>query len=230
MVYTLTQRRRWLQLDHSTKSRTKRNHQSTMMFVFLVVVTITIFLSPVRTSATGTSSAETITLESDTTPLWNSHEFIHRSRNADAQLNTLPSSSLSSSSSSSSVPSTPTTQTTTTTATTKERSARQRRQLLDEMYYVRRRTQQQQQRQLPGNEMMGDIDLMSAEAGFMVGFSFLIILLFLCLCCCCCRRRPYGGGGGGGGSNCLWDLVAIVCLWEMCCDNDGIMGDGFMRF
>ena len=98
------------------------------------------------------------------------------------------------------------------------------------MYYVRRRTQQQQQRQLPGNEMMGDIDLMSAEAGFMVGFSFLIILLFLCLCCCCCRRRPYGGGGGGGGSNCLWDLVAIVCLWEMCCDNDGIMGDGFMRF
>ena len=101
----------------------------------------------------------------------------------------------------------------------------------DDMHHLRRRPQQQQQRKLPGNEMMGDFDLMSAEAGFMVGFVFLIVLLFLCLCCCCCRRRPYGyNNQGGGGSNCLWDLVAIVCLWEMCCDNDGIMGDGFMRF
>jgi hypothetical protein len=99
----------------------------------------------------------------------------------------------------------------------------------NEAYYLRRR--QQQQRKLPGNEMMGDFDLMSAEAGFVVGFAFLIVLLFLCLCCCCCgRSRPFGGYNNGGGSNCLWDLVAIVCLWEMCCDNDGIMGDGFMRF
>ena len=106
----------------------------------------------------------------------------------------------------------------------------------DGNFYLRRRqNQQQQRRHLPGNDMsdmMGNFDLTSAEAGFMMGFLSLIVLIFICLCCCCCggRRRPYGYNNGGGGSNCLWDLVAIVCLWELCCDNDGIMSDGFMRF
>ena len=79
-------------------------------------------------------------------------------------------------------------------------------------------------RRLPGNDYnIEGFDMMSAEAGFALGLSFFIILLLL-LCCCCCGRR-----GGGGGSSCLWDLVAIVCLWEMCCDNDGV-SDGFLRF
>jgi hypothetical protein len=78
-------------------------------------------------------------------------------------------------------------------------------------------------RRLPGNDYTIDgWDMMSAEAGFALGLSCFIILLLL-LCCCCCGRRR------GGGSSCLWDLVAVVCLWEMCCDNDGV-GDGFLRF
>ena len=137
---------------------------------------------------------------------------------------------------------TTTTTTFTATSTNPDEYDSQRRQAQDNINHLRRnhlrRRQQQQQKQkqeerkLPGNAMMGDIDLNSAEAGFIVGFLFLIVLLFLCLCCCCCggRSRPYGYNNGGGGSNCLWDLVAIVCLWEMCCDNDGILGDGFMRF
>jgi hypothetical protein len=80
-------------------------------------------------------------------------------------------------------------------------------------------------RRLPGNDYnMEGLDMMSAEAGFALGLSCFIILLLL-LCCCCCGRR----GGGGGGSSCLWDLVAVACLWEMCCDNDGV-SDGFLRF
>jgi hypothetical protein len=68
-------------------------------------------------------------------------------------------------------------------------------------------------RRLPGDY---NFDATSAEAGFAAGL-LLLILLALLLCCCCC------GGGRGGCS--LWDLVAMVCLWEMCCDRDG--GDAF---
>jgi hypothetical protein len=88
-------------------------------------------------------------------------------------------------------------------------------------------------RQLPGNDYNFDsFDFTSAEAGFAVGLSFFVIVIILLLCCCCAACSGGGGGRryGGGGSSCLWDLVAIVCLWELCCDNDGVMNDGFMRF
>lgn len=75
-------------------------------------------------------------------------------------------------------------------------------------------------RRLPdGDYGFGSFDAASAEAGFAAGL-LVLVLLALLLCCCCC-----GGGRRGGCS--LWDLVAMVCLWEMCCDRDGV-GDGFM--
>jgi hypothetical protein len=55
-------------------------------------------------------------------------------------------------------------------------------------------------------------DLMGAEAGFVGGVLFILLLAVL-LCCCCCRR---------GCS--LWDLLACVCLYEICCD-DRSVGD-----
>lgn len=66
----------------------------------------------------------------------------------------------------------------------------------------------------------GGIDFSSdeigaAEFGFLAGILFIVVLAIL-LCCCCC-------GGRGGCS--LWDLVAIVCLWEMCCDRDDGVGN-----
>jgi hypothetical protein len=131
-----------------------------------------------------------------------------------------------------------TTSATVTTSTMSESQAQNER-----IYYLRQRRQQKHQqsakwengRMLPGNDYnMDNIDMSSAEAGFIVGIIFLV-LLFLFVCCCCCNLimgggRRYNNGGGGRGSSCLWDLVAIVCLWELCCDNDGMMGDGFMRF
>jgi hypothetical protein len=71
-------------------------------------------------------------------------------------------------------------------------------------------------RRMPGV----DYDLESAEAGFVAGLLCVVLLLIL-LCCCCC-----GGGRGGGCS--LWDIVAIACLWEICCDRDGAAADSFM--
>jgi hypothetical protein len=206
MKSTLT-RRRCIHADHS-ESRMRRNLNTMMMVLWM---TITIFcIAPQHTSATSTTITTTPTIATPlfTTEYNNNH---HRSRD-DATF-------------ASSVPQTPTV----TSGTIAKEPETQRRQFQENMYHLRRR-QQQQQRKLPGNDMMGNIDLMSAEAGFMIGFGFLIVLIFLCLCCCCCRRRPYGYNNNGGGSNCLWDLVAIVCLWEMCCDNDGIMGDGFLSF
>lgn len=204
MKSTLT-RRRCIHADHS-ESRMRRSRNTVVMVLWMTITILCI--APLHTSATTAIT----TTPSKTTPLYRT-EYIndyHRSRD-DATLT-------------SSDPQTPMV----ATDTAAKEPATQRRQ--DDMYHLRRR-QKQQQRKLPGNDMMSDIDLMSAEAGFMVGFGFLIVLIFLCLCCCCCRRRPYGyNNNGGGGSNCLWDLVAIVCLWEMCCDNDGIMGDGFLRF
>lgn len=70
-------------------------------------------------------------------------------------------------------------------------------------------------RRLQGNYAF---DPTSAEAGFAACLA-LFILLALLLCCCCC-------GGGRGCS--LWDLVACVCLYELCCDDGVGAGDSFM--
>jgi hypothetical protein len=79
-------------------------------------------------------------------------------------------------------------------------------------------------RRLPGEDYSNfTFDPSSAEAGFAVGFLFFIILALL-LCCCLC------GGGRGGGRGCsLCDILAIVCLWELCCDREGggMMDNGF---
>jgi hypothetical protein len=78
-------------------------------------------------------------------------------------------------------------------------------------------------RRLPGEDYGSfTFDPSSAEAGFAVGFLFFIILALL-LCCCLC------GGGRGGGRGCsLCDILAIVCLWELCCDREGgMMDNGF---
>lgn len=69
------------------------------------------------------------------------------------------------------------------------------------------------ERRLPGYDLNSD-QLMGAEVGFVVAL-VLVLLFFVCLCCCCCGR-------GGGCS--LWDIVACVCLYEMCCD-DARVGD-----
>jgi len=61
----------------------------------------------------------------------------------------------------------------------------------------------------------GDVDWTSAEGGFAAGFFFFLILLVL-LCCCLCGR-------GRGCS--LWDILACICIWELCCDDRAI--DGF---
>jgi hypothetical protein len=64
-------------------------------------------------------------------------------------------------------------------------------------------------RRLPGSDYSLDFDQFdSAEAGFLAGILFVIALVCLLICCCC-----------GGCS--LWDLVAVACLWEICCDRDG---------
>jgi len=65
-------------------------------------------------------------------------------------------------------------------------------------------------RRLPGYNFNSD-QLMGAEVGLILGV--LIVLLFLaCLCSCCC----------GGGSCSLCDILACVCLYEICCDDKRI--------
>jgi hypothetical protein len=49
----------------------------------------------------------------------------------------------------------------------------------------------------------------AAEVGFLVAIVVIVVFLLL-LCCCCCGRR------GGGCSVC--DILAAICIWEMCCD------------
>jgi hypothetical protein len=70
------------------------------------------------------------------------------------------------------------------------------------------------QRRLPGAAYgeydFGNMD--SAEAGFIAGILFLVVMICLLLCCCCGRCS-------------LWDIVALACLWELCCDRDGAAGD-----
>jgi hypothetical protein len=77
------------------------------------------------------------------------------------------------------------------------------------------------QRRLPND--YGDFTHLSQTEAAEAGALAVLVALFLLFCCllsCCCRA-----GRGGGGSSCLWDLVACVCLWEMCC-GDGIAGVG----
>jgi hypothetical protein len=50
----------------------------------------------------------------------------------------------------------------------------------------------------------------AAEVGFLVGILVVVVLILLLLCCCC------GCGRGGGCSVC--DILAAICIWEMCCD------------
>ena len=50
----------------------------------------------------------------------------------------------------------------------------------------------------------------SGEVEFFVGFLLFMLLLSLILSCCCCCR---------GCSLC--DILALVCIWDICCDNPG---------
>jgi hypothetical protein len=98
---------------------------------------------------------------------------------------------------------------------------------LDESRFLRFRNQDttHHQRQRPRLLEGGDYDfdfsniseLEAAEVGAVVALLLVALLLVLC-CCCCCRR---------GCS--LWDLVAMCCLWELCCGNNG-MGDTMSDF
>ena len=63
-------------------------------------------------------------------------------------------------------------------------------------------------RSLPGYDTFDFVDMNSAEAGFAAGV-IAAVLLLCCLLCLCC----------GGGTRCsLWDCLALVCIWEICCD------------
>lgn len=66
-------------------------------------------------------------------------------------------------------------------------------------------------RHLQGYNINAD-ELEAAEIGFLVAIA---LLLLVCILCCCCRRCN------------LWDIVALACLWEICCDRDDSVG-GFM--
>jgi hypothetical protein len=51
----------------------------------------------------------------------------------------------------------------------------------------------------------------AAEVGFLVGILVVVVLILLLICCCC------GCGRGGGGCS-ICDILAAICIWEMCCD------------
>ena len=82
-----------------------------------------------------------------------------------------------------------------------------------------RTSPQQAHRQLPGDysnllDFSGG-DLQGEEIAFLLGILFCLLFLLCILCSCCCRA----------GSCSLWDLVAVACLWEICCDNRRNAGD-----
>lgn len=64
-------------------------------------------------------------------------------------------------------------------------------------------------RRLPYDTDIVDFkDMETAELAFLVGFLFAMFLL-CCMVCFCC----------GGGTRCsLWDCLALLCIWEICCD------------
>jgi len=78
-----------------------------------------------------------------------------------------------------------------------------------------------QHRRLPG-EFDFDFDfndLDSSEIAILVvGLFLLVCLIPLLLLCCCCGRCS------------LCDILALVCLWELCCDpsNGNMIGDSFV--
>jgi hypothetical protein len=66
-------------------------------------------------------------------------------------------------------------------------------------------------RALPGAEDYFDMNRFSStELGFAAGVSATILFLIVFICCCCCGRWS------------LWDVVALVCIWDMCCDRRGV--------
>jgi len=77
---------------------------------------------------------------------------------------------------------------------------------------------QLQQDMLDFSGVFSGYELGAAELGFLVGILFIVALVLL-LCCCCCR--------GGSRSSCsLCDILAALCLYEMCCDGRGGMNPG----
>ena len=71
------------------------------------------------------------------------------------------------------------------------------------------------ERRLPGGYEFDKLAFENEEAATLaLGILFLLLLLAL-FCCCCCRGRR-------GCSFC--DILACVCLYELCCD-DGRIGD-----
>jgi hypothetical protein len=65
-------------------------------------------------------------------------------------------------------------------------------------------------------------ELGAAEIGFIVGLLFFVVVILL-LCCCCCGGGGRGYRGRGGCSIC--DILALFCIWEMCCDQRDISND-----
>lgn len=71
-------------------------------------------------------------------------------------------------------------------------------------------------RRLPGYDFHAG-QLTGAQAGFVAAVILILLLALFCRCCCCCcqrRRRGYS----------LCDILACVCLYEICCD-DARIGD-----
>jgi hypothetical protein len=77
-------------------------------------------------------------------------------------------------------------------------------------------------RSLQGGYNGYNIDVQSAEFGFLVGAVIMVIMVMLSLCLliqCCCRRFS------------LCDILACVCIWEMCCDGpEAGIGGPFIMF
>ena len=84
---------------------------------------------------------------------------------------------------------------------------------------------QNYQRQLRGNQrrrLPGGVDSMDFSSPEAQSALILVVIVLLLLCCCC------RGGRRGGCSLC--DILACVCIYEMCCDNDGAPLNDFISF
>ena len=82
------------------------------------------------------------------------------------------------------------------------------------LHYYQPQLRANQHRRLPGGFDAMDFDSPEAQSA--------VILLVIVLLVCCCW-----GGRRGGCSLC--DILACVCIYEMCCDNGAPMND-FMSF
>jgi hypothetical protein len=47
-----------------------------------------------------------------------------------------------------------------------------------------------------------------------VGFLVIVAVILLLLCCCCSGGRRRGGGCS------LCDVLAAICIWDMCCEGN----------